>query len=266
MKNTAEEKSIVPSPLNDDAEWHDIVNHIVLQLDDNDLPQDVVQAVEYHLAGFPTHEIAKKLGTTAAQVRRWFTKYPAVAKIIADNRNNLARWRLAKLDQQYLLAIKKSREILEASLTGSPIDQKLAATVAQHARFIINLLIGQKLDIRVTHEVGQATLKATQNAMDYLAERLEEQRKNSDVEPIEGVYRVIDSKFEEGPLLDEEGNPKFGELGKLDQNDEGYLCHICGKRIKYLASHIDHMHNLDDETYELTFMLEPGSLKDATPN
>jgi hypothetical protein len=262
------DKAIVPIEPEQDVGWRDIVEKIVEQLDKEDLPGKVIEAIEYYLAGYPVHEIAKRIDEKPRTIRRWFSKYPIIAMVLTDQRNNLIRWRMGQLEKQFLQAAKRSDEILNVSLKkGGDVDSKVLSAVAQHTRYILGLFAGQKIDIHVTHDVGDTILQASKDSLEYIADVLAEQREkaDADLEPIEATYRVIDSKFETGPLLTEEGEPHYGEVGTLDQNEEGFLCHICGNRYKYLKNHVKNMHNVDAHEYEMIFMLSNGSLESATP-
>jgi hypothetical protein len=258
-------KAIVP--LNQDADWSEIVTKLVNELNENDLPDKVVQATEMLLAGYPTHKVAKKLGTTTETVRRWISTYPTMAAVVVQGKDLLSKWRMAKLEQQFLSAVERSQEILELPLNGvdkddNRVDPKILTVVAAQARYVIGLFAGQKVDVEVRHELGQTVLKARQDALDYLAERLLEQQANAQGEPIETTFRVIDAKLDaNGPLLDEEGDPPFGAMGKLDTNEDGVQCHVCGKRLKYLGSHILSVHGMGTQEYENLYMLEPGAVK-----
>lgn len=255
------DSDITPSDIDSDNEWREIVNQIIETLDTNDLPDDVIQATEYMIAGWPTYKIAKKLNTSKHTIRYWLSKYPAMAAAVQQGRELMSRWRLARLEQQFLLAVNRSEEILELKLNDKSVNPKILGLIAQHARFVIGLFAGKKIDINVKVEEERPQLKAKEDALQYLAEQLQKQR-DSD-EPIEATYRVVDPKVNEGPLLDENGEPNFGELGELDVNDDGVMCHICGKRFSYLSIHIRKKHHISNEIYEVTFMLERGAVDES---
>jgi transposase-like protein len=265
-----------PAP---DIEWTDIVEQIAMELVEGDTPEKVIRAVELILVGHPTYTVARKLGIQTNTLRRWLSEYPAMAAAIADGKKLLTKWRLSKLEQQFLTAVERSQEVLELSLTGETADgervnPKVLPVIAAQARFVIGLFTAQKeqpqqqavqsnvgIDVTVTHEVGNTLLKANQDALDYLATRLLAQRDGSELEPIEVTYRVVDPRADNaGPLTDEHGNPAFGELGILDDDPEGVKCHICGKRYTDLSRHINSGHAMIVTDYENTFLLEPGSV------
>lgn len=268
------DKEIVPvQEITSDDTWRSICDRIVEELHEEDLPDQVIQATELILAGYPLYKVAKQCHVSTSTVRRWMTTYPTMAAAIANGHALLSKWRMGRLEQQFLAAVEKSQEVLGLSLngnnpeTGESVDPKVLTVVAAQARYIIGLFAGQKIDVTVTHEAGDSLFKAKKDALDYIVEQLQQQRDNSDAEPIEAVFRVIDPKMDnEGPMLDEDGQPFHGELGKLDKNDDGMLCHICGKRYKALATHILKTHAIGTHEYELIFMLEEGSLKQEEVN
>jgi hypothetical protein len=256
-----------------DQEWSQIVEQLISELDTAELPDDVIQATEMLLAGFPTYKVARKLSKSTDTIRRWLSKYPTMAMVVSDGRKLLAKWRMSKLEQQFLTAIERSQEILEVDLSGISVDDmgldhkvdpKVLTVVAAQARYMIGLFAGQKVDITVTHEVGDTVMKAKQDALNYIAERLAEQEANAELEPIEATIRVIDTEIDNNaPVLDENGNPPFGKLGEFAKSEAGTQCHICGKFYKYLAKHLLTEHNLTTEEYELTYMLEDGAVRKA---
>ena len=247
-----------------DPEWQEIVNQIVDDLNKEDLPEQVIQATELLLAGWPTYKAAQRLGVKTAAIRKWLQAYPAMALAVANGRKMLSKWRMSKLEQQFLQAIEKSEEILDLDLGDDTVNAKLVATVAQHARYIISLFAGQKIDINVTVEEGTQTLKARNDALAYLAEELAKQRDSG--ETIEATYRIVDATPEEGkqkPLLDQDGNPPFGKIGELDTTGEGTICHICGIREVLFEKHINQVHHMKTKEYELMYMLDLGAVKKA---
>lgn len=258
-------KSIIPAP--QDEDWAQIVESLVAEIGTKDLPDKVVQATEMLIAGTPTYKVAKKLKVNTDTVRRWLTQYPTMAAVVGRGRELLNKWRMARLEQQFLTALERSQEILELSLAGEDaegnrVDPKVVTVIAAQARYVIGMFAGQRVDVSVTHELGDTVLKARTDALDYLAERLLQYQGDAQEEPIETVYRVIDAKIDSnGPMLDEDGNSPFGELGKLDSNEDGTVCHVCGKRLKYLGSHILSNHAMQTGEYEELYMLEPGSVK-----
>ncbi len=245
-----------------DLNWSQVVDEITEQLTDGDLPESVIQATELLLCGYPIRDIANKVGVQPAVVRRWISQYPQVAAVLADQRSNLIKLRLNLLERQFYKAIHLSDEILNVDITNKDANPKLLGVLAQHSRFIIGLYAGQRVDVHVTHEIGKETLRAKQDALDYIARRLSEFREEN--EPVEGTYRVIDDNHAASPLLGPDGEPFHGKLGVLDKDDDyGYLCHICGKNYQRLEQHIANRHGLSNQEYELTFMLEKDALKNA---
>lgn len=249
-----------------EMEWGQVVDALLAEFNDVDhLPGKAVQAMEMLLAGYPTYKAAAKVGVSAQTVRRWMSAYPTMAAVLAEGKKMLTKWRMARIEQQFLAAIERSQEVLEVPLSGitadgERVDPKVLTVVAAQARYIIGLFAGQRVDVTVTHELGDTVLKARQDALDYVARRLSEQR-DAD-EPVEVEYRVIDSKIDDsGPMLNEHGSPPFGELGKLDATPDGILCHICGGRFKSLARHLLTRHNATTEEYELLYMLAEGEVR-----
>jgi hypothetical protein len=251
-------------PLAGDEEWNAIVSRLVNEIADKDMPEKVVQATEMLMAGFPIHKIAKKLRTDTKTIRGWMTAYPTMTAIVADSKKLISKWRLSKLEQQFLTAVDLSQSILDISLTGidengNDVDAKVLTVLAAQARYIIGIFAGQKQDITVKHELGDTVMKAREDALNYLAEKLIEQKNRVDVEPIEATYRILDNKVDDtGPFLDEDGRPPFGEMGKLDIDDDGILCHVCGRRFKAFSKHVTVKHNTPVDEYEILYMLEEG--------
>lgn len=250
-----------------DKQWNEIIEDIINQLKEEDSPEKVIWATEYLLTGHSITETAKKVKVAPATVRRWLVEYPAMAAVLAEGRDALMRWRLARLERQFLLAVNKSEEILDLDLSGftdnARVDPKILTVVAAQARYIIGLFAGQKLDVTVKHELGDATLKATQDALDYISQRLKEQS-GDELEPIEAVYRVIDARADSNaPILNSKGEPFFGALEVLNKNHSGLLCHICGERHVRLSLHIINAHRISINDYEATFMLEIGEIGKA---
>jgi AraC-like DNA-binding protein len=249
-----------PDPEKDQA-WRDIIEKITDQLKEDEIPDNVVQATEYLLSGYTVIETAKEIGKSPATIRRWLNEYPIVAAVLADNRNMLQKWRMAQLEKQFLKAVRVSEEILDLSFDDRDVNPKIVGTVAMQARYIMGLFAGQKTDVTVRHELGDETMNATKDALDYIANQLQQQREGADEEPIEATYRVIDEKKDYGPLIGEDGNSRFGEIGTLDINQEGALCHVCGGRFKYLRNHTIRVHGLSANKYELLFGLDQGTLR-----
>lgn len=253
---------MIPDIDTTDIKWADIVDRMtdVILTDNTDTPENVIRAAELTLAGFPKHEIAKKLSVSVRTVRNWFKKYPMVSFAIAEARKDLSLWRMQLLEKQLLLAMDKSQEVLTLDPKKTDdINVKLVGVQAQHARYIMSLFFGNKLDVNVHITHDTPTLKASQEALDYLLARIEAEENT-----IEGVVRIIDEKDDKsGPILDEEGNPHHGELGVLDIEDGKMLCHVCGNRYERLDIHIRTKEDMSDETYETLFMLPSGIIKDT---
>ena len=271
--NNKMKNEITPLTVDEELQWRDIVNRLVDQITGetvDDIPDNVIKATELLLSGMPFHEVAKRIGVTTPTVKGWVKKYPPMAFVLKEGRQLLAKWRIAKLEQQYLAAIEKSQEILDMDLYSDPDDErsvnsKLTGVVAQQARFIISQFTKVNEELSLTSDGTSVTLKASPEALDYIADRLVAHREKE--EPIEATYRVIDDKNTANkhiPLLDEKGQPFFGELGELKIDEEGHLqCHICGNYYTSLSAHLYTKHELPPDVYELSFMLEEGTIKDA---
>lgn len=247
-----------------DRTWREIIEGITEQLGTDEIPDVVIEAVELLLSGYPTREVASMLDVRPATIQKWIKQYPQIAVILADSRNSLIRWRMNVLDQQFLQAVRKSGDILNLDLTDENVNSKLVTAIGQHARYILGLFAGQKIDIKVTHGLDDTLLRARQDALQYLIDGITKQRDAE--EPITTTFRVLDNKSDSGPLLDENGQPFYGQLGSLTTGEQGFQCHICGKYYKWLQKHIISAHEIDTESYELTFLLEPGSLAEIRPD
>ena len=84
-----------PDP-SQDKEWREIVEKIVRELDNKDLPSKVVRATEYLLSGYTVNDAASELDVAPKTVRKWLTKYPTIAMVLANNRKYLIKWRMTE--------------------------------------------------------------------------------------------------------------------------------------------------------------------------
>ncbi len=265
-------------PLNAATSWQEITNALVERLEKEELPEKVVKATEYLVCGWPMYKIAERIGSKGSTIRTWLKKYPAMALAVAEGQKALHLWRLSQLEQQFLLAMEISQELFDAEPgrfvenfeegeedIWIPTNHKLLAAKATHARFIIGLFAGQKLKIDIkTPEEERPPLKAGVDALDYLIDGISKRIDNHRAEPIEKVIRVIDNKStDDKPIIDAKGNPFYGILGELDTDEEGSLCHICGKRALHIRQHIGGAHRIPPFDYEVTFMLDEGALSRA---
>jgi hypothetical protein len=265
---TDDTRSIIPS-VTGDEEWVDIINQLTDQLSAHDLPDKVVKAAELMLVGTPNYQIASRLNVSPQTVRKWLSDYPIIAMVVAQGKKLLSKWRMAQLEQQFLQSVGRSQEILDVNLDGTDkdgnkVNPKILTVVAAQSRYIIGLFAGQKVDVTVTHELGDTVMKAKEDALDYLAEKLNEQKDGAQEQPIEAIIRVVDPHVDNNaPLLDEHGNPVFGKMGCLDTSSDGTECHLCGKHLKSLRRHIENGHGMTCQEYEMTFMLDDGAVKNA---
>lgn len=270
-------KEITPYSVDQDLSWQEIINDLVEQVageNIDDIPEKVIKATELLLTGMPYYKVAQELGVTTTTVKTWVKKYPPMALVLQKGRPLLAKWRIAKLEQQYLMAIEKSREILEMDLYSSDSEDgenfptpnaKLTGVVAQQVRFIIQQFTKVNNEISIKSDGESVTMSASGDALDYIAEKLAEHRDRE--EPVEATYRVIDDKNTSDkyiPILDEHGEPFYGEMGILEINEDNKIqCHICGNYYKSLTTHLYGKHEVPPDVYELTFMLDEGAIQDA---
>lgn len=248
---------IVKVPGQSDPEWSEIVDKIIEEMGE-ELPDKVIEATELLLSGYSTYQAARKVGSSSKTIRQWLEKYPTMAMAVRNGRQLLSKWRMSKLEQQFVLAASKSQEILELSLRDQDINARMVGVVGQHARFVMSLFMGQKVDVEIkVTETPQ--VKARNDALDYLAQRMASiGGKPENV--IEGSYTVVTPEKTTGqPLLDEHGNPYHGRLGELDRNDDGVLCHICGQRSIHPLQHIV-AHKIGIGDYCLVFMISKEDL------
>lgn len=248
---------IVKVPDQNDPEWSEIVDRIIDEMGE-ELPDKVIEATELLLSGYSTYQAARKIGANAKTIRQWLEKYPSMAMAVRNGRQLLSKWRMSKLEQQFVMAAKKSEEILELGLRDQDVNARLIGVVGQHARFVMSLFMGQKVDVEIkVTETPQ--VKARNDALDYLAQQVAALGGKPE-NVIEGSYTVIAPEKSTGlPLLDEHGNPYHGKLGELDRNEEGTLCHICGQRSLHPVQHIV-AHKIGIHDYCLVFMVSKEDL------
>ncbi len=265
------EESTALVPLSAAGEWQTIIDDIVDTLDAN-IPDQVIKAAEYLICGWPTHKIAERLNVKKETIRGWLTTYPKMAVAVNYGQRALHRWRMAQLEQQFLTSLETSQRILDMGIEKGRLeenmqeitsaDPKILAIQAQQARFIISLFAGQKMDLRVrSPSDDRPALKAQKDALDYIANQITDKLNTIEARP-ETTYRIMDIKTGvSGPLLDGKGDPFHGTLGKIDQSDEGALCHVCGKWEAKLYMHVTKGHKMRVREYEIVFMLDKDSLK-----
>jgi hypothetical protein len=251
------DKDIVKYPDIDSATWQDAINQLTETLIDSDVPERVVKIAEMLVAGFPMYKIAKKIGVKTSTVKSYIKKYPAMASAVARARSDLSLWRMAQMEQQFVQALETSEEVFTAD---DSTNAKLLGIKAQHARYVLSLFFGNKLDINIKISDETPLLKASKSALDYVVDAAKEYE-NEDT--IEATVRIIEDGSTNGPLLDEEGNPNHGVLGELDVSEEGIMCHVCGVRFERLDIHIRVKEKLSSEMYETIFMLSPGTIADT---
>lgn len=256
-------------PDNDTATWQTVIDNLTLTLTEGDTPDKIISMAEMLVSGWPMYKIAKELGVSTKTARSWLVKYPEVTQAVAVARKQVSIWRMQQMEKQFVTAVKKSAEVLEVDATYDPqedvpervVNAKLLGIQAQHARWVLDLFLGNKFkDININIIEQNPTLKATKDALNYITEQLGSQ---GDDDIIEGTVRVVDEANAQGPLLDENGDPYYGALGILDSTDDGMLCHICGQRFKRLDIHLRVKEGVSADMYEVMFMLDAGTIRDA---
>jgi hypothetical protein len=255
--------AVIDGPIQD-VEWASIVDSIVDDLMDDDIPDKVIRATELMVCGWPIYKIAKELGAKPSEVKGWLSKYPRMAMAVSNGRKLLTAWRMNTMEQQFAMAVEKSGEILGLSLRDDTVDPKLVSAVGLHARYILGLFAGKEIDVNIHMRGEDQTLKAKEDALEYLASSIAAKREEE--EPIEGVFVVEEISKEDAPLLDHEGNSAFGVVGTADVNEDGLLCHICGDRTWAPGMHVISKHKMKSHEYETVFMLPMGTLKSINKN
>src|SRR5512139_2329973 len=104
-----------------DPEWSEIVEKLVEEMGD-ELPDKVIEVTELLISGWSTHLAAKHLGISPKTVRAWLEKYPTMALAVRNGRQLLQKWRMSKLEQQFIQAADKSQEILELDLRDKEVN------------------------------------------------------------------------------------------------------------------------------------------------
>ena len=139
-------------PLSAAGEWHEIVDQIVDELTEEDIPDDVIKAAEYLMCGWPTYKVAQRLNKQTSTIRGYLSRYPRVAVAVNYGQRELQRWRLSQLERQFISAVEASQDILDL---GTPhrqvqnldgVDPKVLALKAQQARFIISLFFRNSIN------------------------------------------------------------------------------------------------------------------------
>jgi len=282
LDDLSEEDNTSLVPLSAAGEWQEIIDQVVSGIMGKGeiIPEDVIKAAEYLICGWPTYKVAKRLNRSPSTIRGWLTNYPEVTAAIYQGQRELHRWRMSRLEQQFLSAVEASQRILDVGTEHDrprpmaqgeededfepvPINTKLLAIQAQQARYIISLFAGQKMDVQIEGpEERKPALKAEQDALDYIVGAIKEELHTIDAVQ-ETTFRIKDAQVGvSGPMLDDKGNPFYGELGEVDTNPEGTLCHVCGKRVPKLYMHVTNGHKMKERMYEITFMLDRGTLKE----
>jgi len=251
--------------------WADLVDEVADLVDLEKLPQGALHAMPYLMAGLPKSEVARHVRVSRSTLNSWLSKYPSMQIAVSRGKELAQEYRLAMLEGQFIKALEVSENILNTSIQNTDDDEaptinaKLLTAQGQHARFIIDKFVSSKRDVSVTHELGSTVLDANRDALDYVA-RVMADLNTSDGDPVV-TYRVIDGNTDnEGPMLNEDGEPNFGTLGGLATDEElGTQCHDCGQWFKSLGTHIRRTMNISISEYEIMYGLEPGSVIRVSP-
>lgn len=226
--------------------WQDISDLIWEQVnaDPNEQPPEIVmKAVELILSGEPRYKVAKKLNVSSRTIKNWFEKYTVAGEALKVGGQLLSRWRMAQIEQQFLDAVAVSKRVLTADLSddGEQTNVKLLGVQAQHARYILDMMLNPKftnLILNINQQEDGGVFKASKEALDYIKSQA-----------------AVEASFTEVP-----DEPEFGNFGTITTKGEEALCHICGKYFKLLKTHVEQEHNISTDDYEIEFKLPYGAL------
>jgi hypothetical protein len=251
-------------PIAASTEWQAIIDDAISVLEPEDLPVKAIKVMEYLISGYPMTKAADAAEITTKTIRRWLVKYPELVEAIRRGQENLSRWRMSKLEQQFLDAVDFSADLLSGEANMS--DPKVLGIRALQARYIIDLFTGKIKDLHLTQITNTTNvipesieLKASQSALDYIASQAKIQTDDNVVDREFSI--AVEKPKATAPLLDEDGEPFYGEYGVLDSNESGTLCHICGTRSSKLQAHIAAEHGLSPRAYENMYSLKPNEVK-----
>ena len=260
----------------DEGSWLELMESLANEVDNNVADREkIVEAAELLLLNYPLREVASILSVTQGTVKRWIRETPSLARVIAEKKVLVSRWRLEQLDRQMLLALKKSAEILsldaqekiEYDEDGNELPSekrtnvKLLGIQAQQSRYVIDTFMKNHPEVDVEQRGKAVTLSMDGEAMGTLVNILSDVGKKHG--PTEIVYEVSSNTQNAQPLLDENGNPLFGEFMQLDMHSDGITCHICGKHFKHLITHVRTRHAVMEEDYCSIFMVDIDSIRKA---
>ena len=221
----------------------------------DDLPAHVVRATELMLFGVPIRRVAKEVGVSVSQVRKWLKDYPQMGAIIARGKEAADELRRQQLELLFQKAIEFSEYLLDLDARDTEdLNVKLLGIQAQHARHFLSIFAPKKDEVSVLDRqgTGKPLLIADESALDYIAQAVAGAI-NSDI-PVR--YEVVDGEFVE-TYLDENGQPPHGEIGVLLMDEKGRkMCHVCGNYYKNLEAHI-HTHRLNADTYGKIYGVYP---------
>jgi len=227
--------------------WSDIADLIWDTVTEDEkaeaLPIQVIKAVELSLSGLPRYKVARELNVSSRTIKNWIEKYPEVRAALTIGTQLLSRWRLAKIEQQFLDAVEKSKEVLTLDPTDTEgLNIKLLGVQAQHARYIMDKMLSPQVQNLILNinakEDDTGVYRATKEALDYIRSQ------------------AVEGEFTE--VADVE--PEFGSFGVITTKGNEAQCHICGVYQKDLNAHIEEEHELDQSEYEVLFRLPHGTL------
>lgn len=238
-----------------DRSWQKIVEEL---FDTSEgLSELAMQIVEYAVCGYSKTKACKQLGITVYEWNKTVKDNPAIAQLITDGLSLARKWRTAQLEEQYMDAINKSKEILQLSLSDDTVNVKLVGTIAQHARYVIDLFARNDLaPVASANADTDMALKASKDALDYLVEKIA----SSTDDEIIVTHRIVDA--DSAPKMKSDASPNFGELGVLEYDDDGKIrCHVCGVYAKNFVMHIRRAHSLEPMDYEAAYDLPEGEVR-----
>lgn len=226
--------------------WRDVADLLWEQVDSGEeaLPEQVMEAIELILSGEPRYKVAKKLGVSSRTIKNWLEKYPIARRVLSTGYQFISRWRMAKIESQFLDAVETSQKVLRADQNDEELNVKLLGIQAQHARFIIDKMLNPntQLIFNINTKEDDGVYKAKKDALDYLASSTVE------AEFVERRDEIKDA-------------PPFGHYGVITTEGTDAMCHICGKFSATLKRHIEEAHGIEAADYEIDFKLPYGTLE-----
>lgn len=263
LRQGTADKSLL-ADISTDVRWAAVLDEIMEIVEDVDSTDrsKIKDATVYLMSGLAVYETAQRVGTSRDTVRAWLRKYPIMAHAIKMGRGLLDEYRVTKLAQQFDDAIAVSQNILTLNPSDEDVNVKALGIQALHARWVIDMFLKNRVEVNIkADEDTMATFRATTQALNLIADLIEDDKEDN---IIDVNYRIITEDKETAPIVNEKGEPFYGEMGVLDVDDENrVLCHICGERIKGIKLHVYGQHDMTPQKYELAFMLSDGELKEV---